>query len=126
LVGYVRVSVEEESLENREFVIARWVASRGYRLVNECRDAGVSDRNLPAQRARFKRCLQLMDEGRADSLVGIRYSTAKQYLSRDPEYLQAKKWRPNLEDYADASTPLPLHFYKAALRDPVTHPLFTA
>ncbi len=69
LLGYVRVSLEEERPENQEFAVTRWVASKGYQLVGFCRDVGVSGVIPPLERPGFRECVRSLEAGEAEGIV---------------------------------------------------------
>lgn len=67
-VGYVRVSSTEQAehgfgLTTQEAAIRAFAASQGYELVEVVTDAGVSGATRPAERAGFRRVVELAEEG---------------------------------------------------------------
>ena len=67
LVGYIRVSREDERPENQEHIIYRWAAERGHQIVGMERDVGVSGALPPAQRPGWQKVMQLLEQ--ADGVV---------------------------------------------------------
>jgi predicted site-specific integrase-resolvase len=50
LVAYVRVSREDERLENQEYAVYRWATERWHQIEDVVRDVGVSGALLPGER----------------------------------------------------------------------------
>jgi Site-specific recombinases, DNA invertase Pin homologs len=67
LVGYIRISREDEQPENQEHAIYRWAAERGHQVVGITKDVGVSGALPPAQRPGWQRVMQLLEQ--ADGVV---------------------------------------------------------
>jgi DNA invertase Pin-like site-specific DNA recombinase len=51
LVAYVRVSREDERLENQEYAVYRWATERGHQIEDVVRDVGVSGALPPGERS---------------------------------------------------------------------------
>ncbi|MGB9705132.1 MAG: recombinase family protein [Pyrobaculum sp.] len=69
LVAYVRVSQEEERLENQEFAIYQWAARNGHRVVEMYRDVGVSGAVPPGERPGWRQVVEGLASGRAQGVV---------------------------------------------------------
>jgi DNA invertase Pin-like site-specific DNA recombinase len=67
LVGYIRVSREDEQPENQEHAIYKWAAERGHQITAVARDVGVSGALPPAQRPGWQKAVQLLES--ADGVV---------------------------------------------------------
>jgi len=62
LLAYVRVSREDEKIENQEYAILKYVATKGYQVVGTIRDVGVSGAIPPMERPGFKELLSRLEE----------------------------------------------------------------
>jgi DNA invertase Pin-like site-specific DNA recombinase len=62
LVGYVRVSREDEQPENQERAIYKWAAERGHQIIDMAKDVGVSGALPPSQRPGWQRVVQLLEQ----------------------------------------------------------------
>ena len=62
LLAYVRVSREDEKIENQEYTILKYVATRGYQVVGTIREIGVSGAIPPMERPGFKELLSRLEE----------------------------------------------------------------
>jgi site-specific DNA recombinase len=69
VVGYVRVSQEDEKPENQEYAIVQWAAKSGHRLVEVYRDVGVSGATPPSERPGWRQILEALTSGRAQGVV---------------------------------------------------------
>jgi DNA invertase Pin-like site-specific DNA recombinase len=69
LVAYVRVSQEEERLENQEFAIYQWAARHGHRVVDVYKDVGVSGAVPPGERPGWRQVVESLASGRAQGVV---------------------------------------------------------
>lgn len=69
LLGYVRVSLESEKPENQEYMIMKWIAEHGHRLVGVFRDIGVSGSKPPLEREGFRKCVEMLGKGEAEGIV---------------------------------------------------------
>ena len=67
LVGYVRVSREDEQPENQKHVIYKWAAERGHQIVGMAEDVSVSGALPPAQRPGWQKVVQMLEQ--ADGVV---------------------------------------------------------
>jgi len=61
LLAYVRVSREDERIENQEYAILKLAAARGYQIVDTIREIGVSGALPPLERPGFKELLERLD-----------------------------------------------------------------
>jgi len=62
LLAYVRVSREDEKIENQEYAILKLAAAKGYQVVDTIREIGVSGAVPPQERPGFKQLLSRLDE----------------------------------------------------------------
>jgi len=62
LLAYVRVSREDEKIENQEYAILKLAAAKGYQVVGTIREIGVSGAIPPMERPGFKQLLSRLDE----------------------------------------------------------------
>jgi len=62
LLAYIRVSREDEKPENQEYAIHKYVATRGYQVVEVIREIGVSGALPPMERPGFKQLLSRLDK----------------------------------------------------------------
>lgn len=69
LVAYLRVSQEEERLENQEYAVMKWAAERGVKIVAVEKDAGVSGAVAPGERPGWRAVLKKLEGGEADGVV---------------------------------------------------------
>jgi len=69
LIGYVRVSLDEETPENQEYSIYRWASRYGYQIVSIVRDLGVSGGTDPLSREGFRAALERLRDPNIDGLV---------------------------------------------------------
>jgi DNA invertase Pin-like site-specific DNA recombinase len=69
LVGYVRVSREDEHPENQEFAIYQWAAKSGHQIIDVVRDVGVSGAVPPWSRDGWVKVVSALESGRADGVV---------------------------------------------------------
>jgi len=67
LVGYIRVSRENEQPENQEHAVYKWAAERGHQIIGMAKDVGVSGALPPAQRPGWQRVMQMLES--ADGVV---------------------------------------------------------
>jgi DNA invertase Pin-like site-specific DNA recombinase len=67
LVGYVRVSKEEENPENQKFAIYEWAAKNGHIIVAIHEDIGISGALPPKERPGFQKVLQELEN--ADGII---------------------------------------------------------
>jgi len=67
LVGYVRVSREDEQPENQKHIIYRWAAERGHQIAGMAEDVGISGALPPAQRPGWQKVVQMLEQ--ADGVV---------------------------------------------------------
>jgi len=67
LIGYVRVSQEDENPENQRFAIYEWGARQGHRIEDVFMDVGISGAVPPQERPGFKRVLERLED--ADGIV---------------------------------------------------------
>jgi len=67
LVGYIRVSREDEQPENQEHAVYKWAAERGHQIIDMSKDVGVSGALPPAQRPGWQKVMQLLEQ--ADGVV---------------------------------------------------------
>ena len=67
LLGYARVSQEDENIENQRFAIYEWGAKQGHKIEDVFMDVGISGAVPPLERPGFKKALERL-EG-ADGLV---------------------------------------------------------
>jgi DNA invertase Pin-like site-specific DNA recombinase len=69
LIGYVRVSREDENPENQEHAIQNYVQARGYQLVGIERDVGVSGALPPLEREGFRKVVEKLERKEADGVI---------------------------------------------------------
>ncbi len=69
LIGYVRVSQEDEHPENQEFAIYQWSARSGHQIIDVVRDVGVSGAIHPWSRDGWKRVIDALRQGLAQGVV---------------------------------------------------------
>ena len=69
LVGYVRVSLEEENPENQKYSILEYCARQGHQLVDIFEDIGVSGATRPLERPGFSKAIEALKSGQADGLI---------------------------------------------------------
>ena len=69
LVGYIRVSREDENPENQEHAIKNYVQAKGYQLVGIEKDVGVSGALPPLEREGFKRVVEKLESKEADGVI---------------------------------------------------------
>jgi len=69
LIGYVRVSREDENPENQEHAIQNYVQAKGYQLVGIEKDVGVSGALPPLEREGFKRVVEKLESKEADGVI---------------------------------------------------------
>jgi len=69
LVGYVRVSREDENPENQEHAIQNYVQAKGYQLVGIERDVGVSGALPPLEREGFRKVVEKLERKEADGVI---------------------------------------------------------
>ena len=69
LVGYVRVSLEEESPENQRFSIIEYCARNVHQLVDVYEDIGISGASKPLDRPGFSKAIEALRSGMADGLI---------------------------------------------------------
>ncbi|MEZ0319701.1 MAG: recombinase family protein [Pyrobaculum sp.] len=69
VVGYIRVSREDENPENQEFAITKFVATHGLRLVAVYKDVGMSGSVPPAERPGWQQVMKDLESGRAKGVV---------------------------------------------------------
>ena len=69
LVGYVRVSLEEENPENQKYRIVEYCARNGHQLVGVFEDIGVSGVTSPLERPGFSKAIEALKNGQADGLI---------------------------------------------------------
>jgi len=67
LLGYARVSQEDENIENQLFAIYEWAARQGHAVLDVFTDVGISGAVPPRERPGFKRVLEKLDS--ADGVV---------------------------------------------------------
>jgi DNA invertase Pin-like site-specific DNA recombinase len=67
LIGYVRVSREDENPENQKYAIYEWASKSGHKVINIFEDVGVSGALSPKERPGFKKCLESINQ--ADGLI---------------------------------------------------------
>jgi len=67
LIGYIRVSQEDEHPENQKHAILEYCAKQGYRLIDIKEDIGVSGAISPFNRKGFKEVLDNLDN--ADGII---------------------------------------------------------
>ena len=69
LVGYVRVSREDENPENQEHAIQNYVQAKGYQLVEIEKDIGVSGALPPLEREGFRKVVEKLERKEADGVI---------------------------------------------------------
>ena len=69
LIGYIRVSLEEENPENQKFQVTEYCAKHGYQLVGVFEDIGVSGASKPLERPGFSKAIEALKAGQADGLI---------------------------------------------------------
>ena len=69
LVGYVRVSREDENPENQEHAIQNYVQAKGYQLVGIEKDIGISGALPPLEREGFRKVVEKLERKEADGVI---------------------------------------------------------
>ena len=69
LIGYGRVSREDENPENQEHAIQNYVQAKGYQLVGIERDVGVSGALPPLEREGFRKVVEKLEKKEADGVI---------------------------------------------------------
>jgi len=69
LVGYVRVSREDENPENQEHAIQNYVQTKEYQLVGIEKDIGVSGALSPLEREGFRKVVEKLERKEADGVI---------------------------------------------------------
>ena len=69
LIGYVRVSREDENPENQEHAIQNYVQAKVYQLVGIERDVGVSGALPPLEREGFRKVVEKLERKEADGVI---------------------------------------------------------
>ena len=71
VVGYVRVSLEEEHPENQEFQIREFAKQNSLELIDIVQDVGISGATPPLARPGFSKVVELLSNGVVEGVVVV-------------------------------------------------------